>query len=133
MKLEKEVYINKVNGIHDKDTGKVFTTLDIVFCDLLTKEEISKLNKVKLILKIEEPILDDAERKYLSGVIRPFRDRVVGIYKYNSVLNDYEEIAIDTFEDYNCSHVTHLPPFKKGSMHKNMELNKEYTLKELGL
>ena len=83
--------------------------------------------------KSSEPILDDAERKYLSGVIRPFRDRVVGIYKYNSVLSNYEEIAIDTCADYNCNHMTHLPPFKIGLMYKNMELNKEYTLDDLNL
>ena len=107
MKLEKEVNIYEIN--HWTNISKKFG------------------------VEVEEPILDDAERKYLSDVIRPFRDRVNGIYKYNSVLSTYEEIAIDTREDYNSNHMTHLPPFKKSSMYKNMELNKEYTLDDLNL
>ena len=126
MKLEKEVQLYDY----------AYDVLD--FATGFTKEEREILKqmhhkKVKLTLEVEEPILDEKERKYLSGVIRPFRDKVIGIYKYNSVLSDYEEIAIDTREDYNSNHMTHLPPFKKGTMYKGMELNKEYTLEELGL
>lgn len=49
-------------------------------------------------------ILNEAERQYLSAVIRPFRDQVQSITK---------------FED--------------STMYKGMELGKEYTLEELGL
>ena len=38
--------------------------------------------KSKLV-KIPKPILDEKEKEYLSAVIRPFRDNVLGITKYN--------------------------------------------------
>ncbi len=132
MKLEKEVYINKIKCIHNKDTGKVFTTLDIVFCDLLTKEEISKLRKLsdktKLTLEVEEPILDGAERKYLSGVIRPFKDRIKFIRK-NRFPTGREYIHIETKDN----DMMDMFPFQKETMYKGLELNKEYKLEELGL
>ena len=134
MKLEKEVYIDKVKGIHNKDNDRIFTTLDIVFCDLLTEEEISKLskltNKVKLTLKTEEPILDEVERKYLSGVIRPFRDKIRFITKriYDLDGKSREYIAIVCY-----GWTINFPAFKIGTMYEGMELNKEYTLEELGL
>lgn len=83
-----------------------------------------------------EPILDDAERKYLSEVIRPFRDDVQFIMKYKGCFSSrvYEEIAvwyrdkIDGEKNY-CM----LPKFEKGTMYKNMEVSRHYTLEELGL
>lgn len=80
----------------------------------------------------KEPILDEEERKYLSAVIKPFRDRVVSIskrtLKRTLSKQSYIEINIDNDED-NVS----LPYFKKGTMYKGMESNRQYTLEELGL
>lgn len=80
----------------------------------------------------KEPILNEEEKKYLSAVIKPFRDRVVSIskriLKRTLAERSYIEINIDNGED-NIS----LPYFEKGTMYKNMERNKEYTLEELGL
>ena len=83
-----------------------------------------------------EPILDDAEKRYLSAVVKPFRDDVLFIMKYKGCFSSrvYEEIAIwyrdkiDGERNY-CM----LPKFKKGTMYKNMEVSKHYTLEELGL
>ena len=134
MKFEKEVKLKNLcwgkNYACFKCVIENANVFDINKLLILFQENKKNL---KLTLEVEEPILDDEERKYLSGVIRPFRDKVVGIYKYNSVLSDYEEIAVDTCADYNCNHMTHLPPFKKSTMYKNMELNKEYSLEDLGL
>ncbi len=138
MKLEKEVYIKNFKCIHDKDTDGVFSTLDIIFCDLLTEKEVLilkkflnkaiKTNKAKLTLEYQEPILDEAERKYLSGVIRPFRDSVEYIKKIKDNYRKEEYIVIHTNQI-----VIPFPFFKKGTMYKGMELNKEYTAEELGL
>ena len=104
MKLEKEVYINKAKGIYNKDTDKIFYTLEIVFCDLLTEEEISKLskltNKTKLTLEVEGPILDEKERKYLSGVIRPFKNEIECIIKKKSCDFIDKEYIIIHFEEW---------------------------------
>ena len=76
-------------------------------------------------------VLDAAEKKYLSAVIKPFRNKVYAIAKYdNGVDNYYIQIAIKKnvyFENID------LPYFKKGTMYKGMELKKEYTVEQLGL
>ncbi len=79
----------------------------------------------------KEPILDEMEKEYLSNFIKPFRDRVYYIYKTDSYgeHDDTEEINIE----YDNYFEVALPDFKKGTMYKNMELDKEYTLEELGL
>ena len=78
----------------------------------------------------KEQILNDAEKKYLSAVIKPFRDKVDSICKEN-------------FMGYGCEHIVigligagpdmALPLFKSGAMYKGMELGHEYMLEELGL
>lgn len=74
----------------------------------------------------KEPILDDAEKRYLSAVIRPFRGRVKYIKKIDDAGEEYITIKVNVDWAY-------LPCFKKGAMYKGMEPNKEYTLEELGL
>lgn len=78
-------------------------------------------------------ILDSGEKEYLSNVIKPFKHKVKGIRKNeicNSEDNQKEEyITIYTKNDYPIN----LPNFKKNTMYKNMEIDKAYTLGELGL
>lgn len=75
----------------------------------------------------EKEILDDAEKRYLKAVIRPFKNRVINIRKRESYDNSYY-IFIGL---YDCN-IT-LPMFKKGTMYNGMEEDKRYTLKELRL
>lgn len=92
----------------------------------------------KDIVKIERPIqyetiyetkeiLDDKEKEYLSHVIRPFRDKITCITKNGDLR--YEWIYIN-FKSWD---IITFPYFKKDKMYKNMEIDKEYTLEELGL
>lgn len=77
---------------------------------------------------IYEPkeILDDKEKEYLSYVIRPFRDRVKYIKKMLG--NDFFiKINLTNYEEID------FPYLKKDTMYKGMEIDKEYTLEELGL
>lgn len=76
------------------------------------------------------PILDDVEKAYLSAVIKPFRKDIEYIEKFKSnyVGKEYIYIVMKKDDDY-CK----LPRFFKGTMYRGMELNKRYTLKELGL
>ena len=125
MKLEKE------DILYD------FDDLMLFFCGDFTPKEIKILEKmrnknVKLTLEVEEPILDDIEKKYLSGVIRPFRDIVKGISKMKSVSNENTEFILITLADAECSYMA-FPYFKKDTMYKGMELNKEYSVEDLGL
>ena len=102
------------------------------------KELKDRVNTLGKIIKIEEPtyqtvyevkqeILDEAEKRYLRGVIRPFRDKVTCIRKFvYSTGNAKIDINVENW--YIC-----LPTFPKNQMYKNMEDDKEYTLEELGL
>ena len=132
MKLEKIVKINKleVNDSIFKEDCYTEITLE----NVLSFEETKKImdnfinKKVKLTLESEEPILDEAERKYLGGVIAPFRNKIKYIEKHSSPYKD-EYLWFNMKDEPSWS----LPLFKKGTMYKGMELNKEYTLEELGL
>jgi len=79
----------------------------------------------KLVWKRE--ILDEVEKEYLSDVIRPFRDRVINIIKIDNRIGIFIAIRIKDEESID------LPYLKNKNMYKGMEINKEYTLKELGL
>lgn len=83
-----------------------------------------------------EPILDDAEKWYLSAVIKPFRDYVQYIAKFDGKFSSrsYEEIAVRYKDKMSGDKYGFLlPKFDKGTMYKGMELDHWYTLKELGL
>ena len=77
---------------------------------------------------VHPQILDDAEKRYLKGVIRPFRDKVLYIAKRSIMDRRKEHIYIDLTHD-----VITLPCFMKGTMYKGMKTDKEYTLEELCL
>lgn len=87
------------------------------------------LNGKCKVVKILKPILDDVEREYLSAVIKPFRDRVRIIYKFRYTYSSSESIVISIKDDNNV----YLPSFERGTMYKGMELEKAYSLEELGL
>lgn len=78
---------------------------------------------------VHPQILDDAERRYLSAVIRPFKDRVGSICK-TFYTSEYQHIYI-VLRD--CDYNMYLPIFKKGTMYKGMEFGRSYSLEELGL
>ena len=105
------------------------------------KELKDRINTLGKIIKIEEPtyqtvyevkqeILDEAEKRYLRGVIRPFKDKVKYIEKCKSVTHKDDSYICIQMENNNS--IT-LPYFESKTMYKNMENDKEYTLEELGL
>ena len=123
MKLEKEVQLYDY----------AYDVLD--FATGFTKEEREILKqmhhkKIKLTLEVEEPILDEEERKYLSGIIRPFKYKVRSIEKCEEATGEINWIEIKLPAPYDD---ISLPYFEKNTMYKGMESNKEYTLEELGL
>lgn len=77
----------------------------------------------------KKPILDKAEKRYLSYVIKPFKDKVSYICKKKSDCTKMEWIQIGIEADTNLD----FPSFEIGTMYKGMELNREYTLEDLGL
>lgn len=86
------------------------------------------------IAEIHKSILTKKEKEYLSAVIKPFRDRVLYIYKVEVL--GYECLVIEFLkfpiaESYNDMMV--LPGFERGTTYKGMKLGEKYTLKELEL
>lgn len=82
-------------------------------------------------LDVNESILSDKEKEYLSAVIKPFRDKVKHISKNKDIerLLPHERIIIEFyFGEY-----TILPDFDEVTMYAGMEEGREYTLEELGL
>lgn len=88
-------------------------------------------------IEIEETdILDEAEKRYLRAVIRPFRDRVISISKYFYVFDNAYAIDICVISSVTMKifekEIIRLPLFKN-ERYKGMKKNKAYTLEELDL
>ena len=81
--------------------------------------------------EIENPILTEKERAYLSNVIKPFREQVDSIGKLDN--GNYECIAIKYHNISGYIGTICFPSFEKGTMYKGMEAGKNYTLEELEL
>lgn len=82
-----------------------------------------------------EPVLDDVEKRYLEGVIRPFKDRVTGICKIYGSHEKFAFIRISTKHPFvkNATESNELPSFNVKQMYLYMEPNRVYTIEELGL
>lgn len=83
----------------------------------------------------EESVLDDVEKAYLKAVIKPFKDKVLHIYKTDQYDENYQYIIIvmkSIKYGLNEENIA-FPLFKKNTMYKGMKADKNYTLKELGL
>lgn len=123
---------NKIVYINDPENLSFY--IDDFRNDLTNRRDneydIIKVEKVqyKTAFERKEEVLDETEKRYLTGVIRPFRDKVEYMKKHLSTsAKEFIEISIKE----NISIV--LPYFEKGTMYKGMKVNREYTLKELGL
>ena len=130
IKFDKERVYGVINGIYYN--GKI----DYIILFLkgkVTDERFGKIIKIEepiyqTVYECKEEILDEAEKRYLKGIIRPFKEKVTYISKLHT-REDKEFISINLKNgDY-----IDLPLFKENTMYKKMIINKDYTLKELGL
>ncbi len=88
----------------------------------------------KLVWKREESILDDKEKEWLNHFIKSTNITVNYIAKYENVLyNNREYLEIDYNNSDDSRESIRFPYFKEDTMYKGMELDKKYTLEELGL
>lgn len=113
--LNKKCY--KIRGITIRNNGTYYC-LEFDNENTIIRAEKS-IRKCKI-------ILDKEETRYLNDVIRPFKNKVTYIKKL-CYLNQ-EHLVIQLDYDY-----FYLPYFKKGTMYKNMETDKRYTLEDLHL
>lgn len=82
-----------------------------------------------LLSEAEEPILDEVEKKYLSAAIRPFRKMIAYIVKAQDFDDGKQCIRIILQNGDGM----HFPYLDDDAMYKGMEVNKDYSLEELGL
>lgn len=101
----------------------------VLFVPDLDIVKVERPVEYETVFERKEEILDETEKRYLTNVIRPFRHETEFIEKRTK------------FDDSSSCHlkivlnndIISLPYFKADSMYKGMELNKKYSLKELGL
>lgn len=84
------------------------------------------------ISKETNSVLDEVEKKYLTNIIKPFRDQVIAIAKRSANYGEFIDIMIDEGDLGDCGNI-YLPYFKPGKMYEGMKVNREYTLDQLGL
>ena len=120
------------DNILNAETGNITCCVydDILHLDCIGNCVECKKNVMEWLLEeYKEPILDDAERKYLAAVIRPFREEVDTISKLRTFDDSSQYIYISMKDNRKCT----LPVFPKGTMYKGIIEGTHYSLKELGL
>ena len=124
-KLKEEFYDYWFKLAFFEKVDTFYKTLPNDFSGKLTIEKGQVVEKEE-----KGEILDEVEKEYLRVVIKPFRKKVVGIKKIESIICHYKEcISISVLNENNI----YLPYFKKDTMYKGMEERKFYTIEELGL
>lgn len=134
MEKRKEIKIKdvrEVNILGEIGSNEKIISFKGTLYELKDVEEYAQLlesKKVSIVYQAEVDILDKEEKRYLSNLIRPFRDKVTKISKIDCTFGrSFIQIEIEDDDDID------LPIFERHSMYKGMESDKGYTLEELGL
>lgn len=134
VELEEEFYLKGIRDKHKITNDGMFYRSKKDGSWFITSWTLNKVLAGKLeIIKEPKPILDEAEKKYLSNVIKPFKDKVVSISKDKPIgTNKEEEISINYYNG-GILQCIELPPFKKGTMYKGMKVGEIYCLEDLDI
>lgn len=130
--LKKMVFENKLYG-SNHFVSLTYYTEDLKDANGDEEYDIIKIErpgKYNTIFERKEEILDETEKKYLTDVIRPFKNKIETIEKTIKIGDSSLCYLIMLLKN---NDMANLPNFKKNSMYKGMEVNKKYSLKELGL
>lgn len=125
----RDVVLENLNNCQLEKSLRELYGETVVCCPHTKCDECEKRLREWLLEEAKEPILYDAEREYLSAVIKPFRGKVSYISKQNTLNSPMEFIHIDLSDGDSAD----FPNFKADTMYKGMEIDKYYTLQELGL
>lgn len=129
---EKRTLVGKYLHNVKRASPLTYYTEDLKDAGGLKEHDIVKVErpvKYETVFEREEEILDEIEKRYLTEVIRPFRKRIQFIQKKKEIteINPYIRIVCEDNDKLVFPYIT------DNSMYKGMEVNKKYTLKELGL
>lgn len=117
--LMRGVNVCKIEEIVTEITGEKICPTGVDNCD-----DCKRLIFEWLLEECKEPILNEAEKNYLSAVIEPFRVKV----KYISKIGMEQFISIVTKDGCSCC-----LPYFTNKKYEGMISYREYTLEELGL
>lgn len=131
--LKKIVSGDKLWGNDDLFAPLRYYTEDLKNVDGEEEYDIVKVERpvqYETVFERKEEILDETEKRYLASVIKPFKNKIETIEKTIKIGDSslcYLKMLLKNND------MANLPNFKKNSMYKGMEVNKKYSLKELGL
>lgn len=117
----------------DKTSNYGFSSIDEqlrYFNDDVSIVKVERPAQYETVFERKEEILDETEKRYLASVIKPFKNKIETIEKTIKI-GDSSLCYLNMLLKNND--MANLPDFKKNSMYKGMEVNRKYTLKELGL
>lgn len=85
--------------------------------------------------EIEVPdLLTTEEKTYLENVLRPFKDKIIYIKKQTIGRNWAGiNIKLESIISERLYDIISLPVFEKDKYYKNLEVNRQYTVEDLGL
>lgn len=128
--LNIEKYKDDILNTHNADLSCCVLS-EILKLDCVKDCSECKKHAIEWLLEeYKEPILDDAERKYLTAVIKPFREKIKYIRKNKSAYKDKQQfISIGFYDD----DYMYFPYLDDDTMYKGMKENKKYSLEELDL
>lgn len=125
----RDVVLENLNNCHLEKSLRELYGETVVCCPHTNCDECKKRLREWLLEEAKEPILDDAEREYLKAAIRPFRKMIAYIVKAQDFDDGKQCIRIILQNGDGM----HFPYLDDDAMYKGMEVNKEYSLEELGL
>ena len=106
-----------------------FAGIDCVTSEWINHKNIFNNKFLKQTIEYTPDILDKKEHDYLEAVIKPWKEKVEDIVKYNS----YDGAEYILISLHRPDQDIYLPEFPKGTMYKGMKTNVRYTLEKLGL
>lgn len=127
--LNIEKYKDNILNTHHADLSCCVNS-EILKLDCVKHCSECKKHAIEWLLEeYKEPVLDDVEREYLSATIKPFRKMIAYIVKAQDFDDGKQCIRIILQNGDGM----HFPYLNDDAMYKGMEVNKEYSLEELGL
>ena len=130
--LKKMVFENKLYG-SNHFVSLTYYTEDLKDANGDEEYDIVKVERpvqYETVFERKEEILNETEKRYLASVIKPFKNKIETIEKTIKIDDSSLCYLIMLLKN---NDMANLPNFKKNSMYKGMEVNKKYSLKELGL
>lgn len=125
----KDVVLESLSSCHLETSLRELYGETVVCCPHTDCGECKECFLKWLLEEYRGPVLDDVEREFLSATIKPFRKKIAYIVKAQDFDDGKQCIRIILQNGDGM----HFPYLDDDAMYKGMEVNKEYSLEELGL